>query len=155
MNNIEGLLQALQDDWEYAGQATSGGEGMARMTAVRETQMKLAKAYLEASEGAEAPTQVQEFLAEARKIYVEVFSSREGRYHKRHLPLLRQVLARLTEPSAPVFLEMAEKTLAQLEFFAARKYRSPDFAQIAEYMTILIEDVEGGPALLERLDALR
>jgi hypothetical protein len=155
MSKIEDLSRQLAACWEDAGQSTSGGEGMSRMIAVRNTQAKLAAAYVELSETAESHEQARSHLQQARDLYVEILSSAHGKSHRNLVPLLRGILERLGEPMATVFLTVADAILRELEMLGRRRYRDANFEETAEYLASLLRDVPGAQPLLDRVEALR
>jgi hypothetical protein len=152
MSQIESLEEQLAMEWQYAGGATSGGDGMSRMRGVRDTQIKLALAYLEAAETAEAPEQ---HLRKAVELLVDVISDRGAFSHRKHLESLRLLLQRLGEPSSPVLVKIAQTHLDSMERHAQLNYRSPDFEEVAMVMALVLKDVAEGAPLLKRVEQLR
>lgn len=139
-------------EWQYASGATGAGEGLSRMSAVRDTQIKLALACLEAAETAEAP---EPHLKKALESLVDVFSNHGGHRHQKHLAALRLVLLRLGEPSPPVLVKIAQTILDTMERHAQLNYRAPDFETNAKFMAHVLQDVREGEPLLERVVQFR
>lgn len=94
-NRIDELRAEVDACLREASGATSGGEGLAMMVAVRDAQAKLAAAYVAAADAAMDETERRASLEQARATMAEVLASEHGPEHDALLTSLADVLARL------------------------------------------------------------
>jgi hypothetical protein len=79
--SIGQLLTDLDGQWQDAGYASSGAEGMAAMGTIRRTQAALVRAYLVAAEQATEPSVARDHLQKAHALLVEILGSQQADEH--------------------------------------------------------------------------
>lgn len=94
---IEQLLTELDADWQEAGYATSGAEGLAAMGRIRRTQATLVRAYLVAAERTSEQAVRREHLQKAHALLVEILGSQQADEHPGLLDVRRFVEAQLAK----------------------------------------------------------